>query len=63
MSAFVKCDGCGKEAQMEEATHQFFKPRHWYQRSDDGGIQVACSRQCIEHVAAESGKTRLVLPV
>ena len=57
------CDGCGKEEPAEPANGSFFKPRDWYMRSDEDGIQVACSRKCIDTVASKSGKTGLVLPI
>lgn len=64
MAAESICDGCGKRAPMEKgALGTWHKPRHWYERSDDHGIQTACSRQCIEKIAKESGKTACVLPV
>lgn len=58
------CDGCGKR-QVVAGTRQgdFFKPHDWYQRTDDDGTQTACSRECIEKVAAKSGKTAVVLPI
>lgn len=58
------CDGCGKRAQgFVNRLGQAFHPHDWYQRTDDDGTQVACSRACIETVAAKSGKTRVVLPI
>lgn len=63
MAAEIICDGCGKRAKMEEGKDgNYHKPRQWYQRSDDDGIQVACCRECIEKVAEKSGKSSLVLP-
>jgi len=64
MPAEIICDGCGKRAPMREGIDGFFhKPSDWYCRSDKDGIQVACSRECIEKVAAETGKTPTVLPI
>lgn len=57
------CDGCGKRCQVPHYPGGWFKPTNWYERSDDDGAQVACSRECIEKVAKESGKTDVVLPV
>lgn len=57
------CDGCGKEAPSENMPHGHFKPRSWFQRGDKDGTQDACCRECIEKIAAKSGKTGLVLPV
>lgn len=64
MSATVTCDGCGKTAPMSPGgVKQWFQPYSWYSRQDDDGLQDACSLQCIEKVAAKSGKTRVVLPI
>lgn len=58
------CDGCGKrQTAMVTERGDFFKPHAWYQRTDEDGTQVACSRECIEKVAQDTGKTNLVLPV
>ena len=35
----------------------WWKPRHWYERSDEDGIQTACSRECIDKISEKSGKT------
>lgn len=63
MGCKYTCDGCGKEEPAIEMPHGFFKPHDWYQRKDEDGQQVACSRSCIEKIAAKSGKTGLVAPV
>lgn len=59
-----RCDGCGKR---EPGTHgrlgDWHKPSHWYQRGDEDGMQLACSRDCIDRIAAKSGKTGVVLPI
>jgi hypothetical protein len=57
------CDGCGKEEQGEHGRGSWFKPRVWFERSDDDGIQTACSRACIETIAKKTGKTSVVLPI
>lgn len=59
------CDGCGKEAPGIFGAHgcESHKPTSWYARRDDDGVQVACSRECIDHISAASGKTNLVLPI
>jgi hypothetical protein len=57
------CDGCGKREPGFFAHGNAFKPSSWYARSDKDGTQVACSRACIEVVAAKSGKTAVVLPI
>lgn len=65
MSATIKCDGCGKESKMihfPNGTPGWHKPIDWFQRQDEGGIQDACSRPCIEKIAKESGKTSVCLP-
>jgi len=63
MAVKFVCDACGKE-QPGEFNRQgnAFKPAHWFQRSDDDGTQVVCSRECIDKLAAITGKTRVVLP-
>lgn len=64
MSAKMVCDGCGKEAPMiVGASGDYFKPSSWFTRSDKEGRQDACSRECIDRVAAKTGKTRVVLPL
>ncbi len=56
------CDGCGKRAPAFHNNRDWFKPRDWFERSDDDGIQTACSRECIEKVAATTNKTGVTLP-
>jgi len=63
MGAESICDGCGKRAPMVQGVHDWFKPRAWFERSDDDGIQTACSRGCIGKIASKSGKSDLVIPV
>ena len=63
MAAEFICDGCGKRAAGVAGRYNWLKPNHWYERSDNDGIQTACSRECIENVAKETGKSTLVLPV
>ncbi len=58
------CDGCGRrEPGQANRFGDWFKPSHWFQRADADGTQTACSRECIEKVAAKSGKTSIVLPI
>lgn len=58
------CDGCGKrQAVAGTRSGDFLKPRDWFQRTDDDGTQIACSRECIEKVANATGKTAVVLPI
>ncbi len=57
------CDGCGKEMHASYNTRDYFKPNTWFQRSDKDGIQIACSRDCIDAISDKSGKTSVVLPV
>lgn len=58
------CDGCGKQEEGSfSRSGDALKPRLWYQRSDDEGVQLACSRRCIKRVAEKTGKTSLVLPI
>ena len=57
------CDGCGKEAKATSSEYSGYdKPHSWFQRRDKDGAQDACSRECIEKIAKESGKTACVLP-
>lgn len=64
MSCEFTCDGCGKKAPGEfGADHTWHKPHAWFERSDTGGPQTACSRNCIDLIAAKTGKTRVILPI
>jgi len=63
MAAEIICDGCGRRVPMQASHGNWFKPPSWYERSDDDGIQSACSRECITKAAETSGKTSIVLPV
>lgn len=56
------CDGCGARQRVGHFPGGWFKPNSWYERSDGDGSQIACSRECIEKIAKESGKTNCVLP-
>lgn len=59
-----RCDGCGCRAPGESSRRgDWFKLSSWYQRVDEDGIQLACSRECIDKIAAKSGKTSVVLPI
>lgn len=58
MSVKYICDGYGKEAL---STKQGFKPYDWYARTDDDGVQHACSRPCIDTTSVKSGKTGVIL--
>ena len=55
------CDGCGQRASATRGGLGWFKPYEWFQRSDTDGPQDACSRVCIDRIAAKSGKTRVIL--
>ena len=57
------CDGCGKRMKASNNRRDWFKPFSWFQRSDEDGIQDACSRECIDKIARATGKTSVVLPV
>ena len=66
MSATIKCDGCGKESPMvryKGGAPGWHKPDKWYQRQDEDGIQDACSRECIQTIAEQSGKSDVVIPI
>lgn len=59
-----RCDGCGRtEPGYANRGGSWFTPSHWYQRTDDDGTQIACSRACIELIATQSSKTGVVVPV
>lgn len=64
MGMIAVCDGCGKQASAyANSRGNWFKPDSWFERSDDEGIQTACSRACIDKIAKQSGKTSVVLPI
>jgi hypothetical protein len=63
MAAESICDGCGKREPMESNGMHWFKPRDWFERHDGDGTQTACSRECIDKIAAKTGKTSVVLPI
>jgi hypothetical protein len=58
------CDGCGATAVGEfwPHTNEWHKPPAWFQRSDEDGVQLACSRECIGRIAEATGKTKVVMP-
>lgn len=56
------CDGCGKREPAEASGHNWDKPKKWFQKKDQDGIQDACSRECIMKIATKTGKTSVVLP-
>lgn len=57
---YATCDGCGLERLV--GPYDSYKPDKWYSREDSDGRQIACSRECIDAIAAKTGKTRVVLP-
>lgn len=57
------CDGCSKRAKASHNGANWFKPSSWFERSDNDGIQTACSRACIDEIARKSGKTGIVIPL
>jgi len=66
MAAEIICDECGKRAPMvfyPDGQAGWQKPLAWFQRQDKEGIQDACSRECIEKISKETGKTGVVLPI
>lgn len=64
MSAYWKCDGCGlvRRGAMS-GDKRWVKPWEWFSRADAEGIQDACSRDCVDAIAAKTGKSRVVLPL
>jgi hypothetical protein len=64
MAAESICDACGKRAPMSAGLDgEWHKPMSWFERSDGDGIQTACSRECIDKIARETGKTACVFPI
>ena len=63
MGMIAVCDGCGEQTPMTSNWRGWFKPPSWFERVDEDGIQIACSRECIDRVAERTGKTSVVLPV
>jgi len=57
------CDGCGKRSPGFYNGRDWFKPGSWYERSDEDGVQDACSRECIDIIGTRTGKTKVVLPI
>lgn len=59
------CDYCEAQAEGEwyGSPPSAHKPRHWFQRSDKDGVQVVCSRTCIDLLAEKTGKTNIVVPM
>jgi hypothetical protein len=57
------CDGCGAREPGVIGGRGWIKPPRWYERQDADGIQTACSRECIDKIAKDSGKTSVVLPI
>lgn len=74
MAAEIICDGCGRRAPMiVGALGSWHKPSAWYERTEfeekpDGSIgrpkrnYSACSRECINIIAKETGTSSTVLP-
>lgn len=63
MAAESICDGCGKRQEMIPVRGNWIKPYDWFERSDQAGIQTACSRDCIDVIDEKNGKTRVILPI
>ena len=57
------CQGCGTVAPGWSGPNGWHKPHHWFERKDEDGAQTACSRECIDVIAAKTGKTGVVLPI
>lgn len=64
MAAEWICDACGKreKATVYRGAHNFSKPNKWFERSDEKGIQTACSRECIDKLAETTGCSKAILP-
>ena len=59
-----KCDGCGQlgEARIQRSG-TILRPKDWFDRMDEKGYQIACSRECVASVAAATGRPAAILPV
>lgn len=57
------CDGCGRFEDGYFMHGNTYKPADWFQRSDEDGTQIACSRYCIKVAAEKSGKTAIAIPL
>jgi hypothetical protein len=59
------CDGCGEVTKgifYSTNPTRWFKPDHWFQRSNDKGIQDACSRECAEKINTKTGERTPIAP-
>ena len=56
------CDGCGKEESATEINGKYHKPSSWFIRGDKDGVQVACSRTCIEKISEKTGVKKAICP-
>lgn len=63
MGVIYSCDGCGRIGEGEVYNGDVHKPRNWFIRGDDDGVQISCSRACIDKISAKTGKTSVVLPI
>ena len=58
------CDGCGVKGRgINGRGCEYHKPSAWFARKDKDGVQLACSRECIDRIAKKTKKTSVVLPV
>jgi len=56
MAAESICDNCGKRAPMVAGrAGRWHKPRAWYERSDDDGIQTAWNTREAAEAAKKGG--------
>lgn len=63
MACEMICDGCGKREKASEGDNGYFKPKDWYQRTDEQyGILLACSRECIKVIEERTGTKAAILP-
>ncbi len=63
MTAF--CDNCGESAKAVHAKESsvYLKPRDWWERTDEDGTQLVCSRKCRAELSRKTGKSDVALPV
>jgi len=63
MAAKVICDNCGKQASMFSVRENWFRPNDWFERTNDKGIETACSKKCAEIIERKTLKTSFFLSV
>lgn len=54
------CDRCGKRKPAIHDGRDWLKPSNWYQRIDKDGLQDVCSRECVDIIVKNAGKTGVI---